>query len=120
MGVQHRVTYDTDNRTTTPASERSPPTSGGPTTGPSGRGPNRWRSPCSATASTPSRGPPAAATTVADYPTNEGYPRDDPVVEVVYPFSKGLDHPLTDLPRYSFPFSRLEAREESLVGALGE
>ena len=57
---------------------------------------------------------------MADYPTNEGYPRDDPVVEVVYPFSKGLDHPLTDLPRYSFPFSRLEARGESLVGALGE
>ena len=60
----------------------------------------------------------AAGTTVADYPTNDGYPRDDPVVEVVYPFSKGLGHPLTDLPRYSVPLSRLEARGESLVGVL--
>jgi hypothetical protein len=53
--------------------------------------------------------------TVADYPTNEGYPSDDLVVEVVYPFSRsGVS--FADLPRYSFPFSRLARREESLVG----
>jgi hypothetical protein len=60
----------------------------------------------------------ATGTTVADYPNNDGYPRDDPVVEAVYPFSKGLGHPLADLPRYKFPLSRLEARGESLVDAL--
>jgi hypothetical protein len=60
----------------------------------------------------------ATGTTVADYPNNEDYPRDDPVVEAVYPFSKGLGHPLADLPRYQFPLSRLEARGESLVDAL--
>jgi hypothetical protein len=50
--------------------------------------------------------------TVAEYPTNEGYPADDLVVEVVYPFS----HPqrsFADLPRYSFPHSRLDTREDA-------
>jgi hypothetical protein len=60
----------------------------------------------------------AAGTTVADYPTNVGYPRDDPVVEAVYPFSKGLGHPLSELRRYQFPLSRLEQRGESLVDSL--
>ncbi|MFC7176512.1 SWIM zinc finger family protein [Halosegnis marinus] len=44
--------------------------------------------------------------TVADYETNDGYPTDDPVVEVVYPFSAGRK-PLADLKRYAFPHSRL-------------
>ncbi|MEF8841337.1 MAG: SWIM zinc finger family protein [Haloarculaceae archaeon] len=52
--------------------------------------------------------------TVADYPTNEGYPRDDLVVEVVYPFSRP-ETPLAGLPRYSFPLSRLARRDEALV-----
>lgn len=60
----------------------------------------------------------ATGTTVADYPNNDGYPRDDPVVEAVYPFSKGLGHPLSDLRRYQFPLSRLESRGESLVDSL--
>jgi hypothetical protein len=49
--------------------------------------------------------------TVADYPTNEGYPSDDLVVEAVYPFSRP-DEAFSDLPRYSFPLSRLARREE--------
>jgi hypothetical protein len=53
--------------------------------------------------------------TVADYPTNDGYPRDDPVVEVVYPFSGKRGQNVTDLPRYSFPLSRLSVREERLL-----
>lgn len=52
--------------------------------------------------------------TVADYDTNRGYPRDDPVVEVVYPFSTPTAD-LDDLPHYSFPHSRLERRDEQLV-----
>jgi len=52
--------------------------------------------------------------TVADYPTNEGYPTDDLVVEVVYPFSRP-DRSRADLPRYSFPLSRLDRREAALV-----
>jgi hypothetical protein len=59
----------------------------------------------------------AAGTTVADYHNNAGYPRDDPVVEAVYPFSKGVGHPLSELRRYQFPLSRLEARGERLVDA---
>lgn len=54
--------------------------------------------------------------TVADYPTNEGYPTDDLVVEVVYPFSRP-DVRFADLPRYSFPLSRLARRDEALVDA---
>jgi hypothetical protein len=46
----------------------------------------------------------AADTTVADYPTNEGYPADDLVVEVAYlPEAAAVDEPRT----YSFPHSRL-------------
>jgi len=57
-----------------------------------------------------------AGCTIAEYPTNEGYPADDLVVEVVYPFS----HPersFEDLPRYSFPHSRLDAREDAQLVA---
>lgn len=46
----------------------------------------------------------AADCTVAEYPTNDGYPRDDPVVEVAYPFA---GRPIGDRPRYAFPHSRL-------------
>lgn len=48
--------------------------------------------------------------TVADHDTNEGYPTDDPVVEVVYP-SGGNDTGLADRRRYAFPHSRLEEFE---------
>jgi len=54
--------------------------------------------------------------TVADYPTNEGYPGDDLVVEVVYPFSRP-EVAFADLPRYSFPLSRLARRDATLVDA---
>jgi hypothetical protein len=47
-------------------------------------------------------------TTVADYPNNKYYPRDDPVVRAVYPFSGDPDTPFEDLQRYSFPLSRLD------------
>lgn len=57
----------------------------------------------------------AADCTVADYPTNDGYPRDDPVVEVVYPFSGDPDTSLDDRPRYAFPYSRLAVRDQMLV-----
>lgn len=52
-------------------------------------------------------------TTVADYETNHGYPRDDPVVEVVYPFSG--DRRFSELKRYAFPHSRLDATDEQYV-----
>ncbi|PSP97248.1 hypothetical protein BRC89_11800 [Halobacteriales archaeon QS_4_70_19] len=51
---------------------------------------------------------------VADYETNEGYPRDDPVVEVVYPFGGAT---LEERRRYSFPHSRLLPRDAALVDA---
>ena len=57
----------------------------------------------------------AVGTTVSDYPKNEGYPVDDPVVEVVYPFSGRPADEYTDLPRYSFPHSRLGRQDEQLV-----
>ena len=57
----------------------------------------------------------AADTTVADYPKNDGYPRDDPVVEVVYPFSGDRDADLDERPRYAFPYSRLAVRDEMIV-----
>jgi hypothetical protein len=47
-------------------------------------------------------------TTVADYPNNRYYPRGDPVVRAVYPFSGAPDTPFADLRRYSFPLSRLD------------
>lgn len=57
----------------------------------------------------------ATGQTVADYPTNDGYPRDDLVVEVVYPFSGKRGQNVTDLPRYSFPLSRLSLRDQQLL-----
>ena len=57
----------------------------------------------------------AADCTVADYPKNDGYPPDDPVVEVVYPFDGDPDADLDDRRRYAFPRSRLAARDEMLI-----
>lgn len=57
----------------------------------------------------------AAATTVADYPKNDGYPRADPVVEVVYPFSGDAESGLDERPRYAFPYSRLAPRDQMIV-----
>jgi hypothetical protein len=48
--------------------------------------------------------------TVANYPGNERYPDDDPVVEVVYPLPRGVsgdDLAARHLRRYHFPVSRL-------------
>lgn len=53
-------------------------------------------------------------TTVAAYETNRDYPDDDPVVEVVYPFSEPRAD-LADLKRYSFPLSRLERQDQQLL-----
>lgn len=52
-------------------------------------------------------------TTVADYPTNEGYDPSEPVVEALYPLpasvrTKGIKP--YHLRRYSFPLSRLDRR----------
>lgn len=53
-----------------------------------------------------------AETTVADYPTNEGYPPDDVVVEVSYL----SDVTAREEPRiYSFPHSRLERSEDAAL-----
>ena len=57
----------------------------------------------------------AADCTVADYPENDGYPDDDPVVEVVYPFDGDPDAGLDGRRRYAFPYSRLSVREEMLI-----
>lgn len=57
----------------------------------------------------------AADCTVAEYPKNDGYPADAPVVEVVYPFSGDPDADIEDRPRYAFPRSRLAARDEMLI-----
>ncbi|WP_248908007.1 SWIM zinc finger family protein [Halocatena marina] len=46
--------------------------------------------------------------TVAEYPTNTGYPHGDPVVRCVYPFSGSADLPFEERRRYAFPHSRLE------------
>lgn len=54
--------------------------------------------------------------TVAEYRGNEGYPDDDPVVEVVYPFSAPADVDFADLNRYAFPISRLEKQDQQLLG----
>lgn len=51
---------------------------------------------------------------VADYPTNEGYPADDLVVEAVYPLPANLRSSSVNryrVRRYSFPLSRLEPRQ---------
>lgn len=48
--------------------------------------------------------------TVADYPGNESYPDDDPVVAVLYPLPAGIesdDVEARHLRRYRFPVSRL-------------
>jgi hypothetical protein len=54
----------------------------------------------------------AAETTVADYPTNEGYPADDIVVEVSY-----LRDAVGDRPHrtYSFPLSRLRQSDDAAL-----
>lgn len=57
-----------------------------------------------------------AGCTVAEYPRNDGYPPDDPVVEVVYPFDSAGRTDIEDRRRYAFPRSRLAARDEMLVG----
>jgi hypothetical protein len=57
----------------------------------------------------------AADCTVAGYPKNDGYPRDDPVVEVVYPFSGDADADLDERTRYAFPYSRLAIRDQMIV-----
>lgn len=48
----------------------------------------------------------ATGRTVADHDTNEGYPTDDPVVEVVYPADG--ETAADGRRRYAFPHSRLE------------
>jgi len=53
--------------------------------------------------------------TVATYETNEGYPDDDPVVKVVYPFSAPRSMSLAECPRYAFPHSRLEAANAQFI-----
>lgn len=57
----------------------------------------------------------AAGCTVANYPRNDGYPSDDPVVEVVYPFSGSPGADLEERPRYGFPYSRLAVRDQMLI-----
>ena len=54
----------------------------------------------------------SADCTVADYPTNEGYPPDDIVVEVAY-FSDALDS--ADPRTYSFPHSRLQRTDDAAL-----
>ena len=54
----------------------------------------------------------ATNTTVAEHPTNEDYPDDDPVVEVVYV----ADVTRRDNPRrYAFPLTRLEPADDAAV-----
>jgi hypothetical protein len=53
---------------------------------------------------------PGQDVTVADYPGNERYPDDDPVVAVLYPLPAGIDGDDVEprhLRRYRFPVSRL-------------
>lgn len=53
--------------------------------------------------------------TVAEYPGNESYPHDDPVVEVMYPLPAGLDADDVEtrhLKSYHFPVSRLRRGDE--------
>jgi hypothetical protein len=55
---------------------------------------------------------PGRDVTVADYPGNEDFPDDDPVVEVMYPLPSNLDRENVKphhLRRYAFPASRLRA-----------
>lgn len=53
----------------------------------------------------------AADTTVADYPTNEGYPPDDLLVEASY--MGDVTRERTRDRRYSFPLSRLELADDA-------
>jgi hypothetical protein len=53
----------------------------------------------------------AADSTVADYPTNEGYPADDLVVEVRYLPDAASGHSRT----YSFPRSRLQRVDDAAL-----
>lgn len=53
----------------------------------------------------------AADTTVAGYPTNEGYPADDLVVEAVYLGDVGREEPRT----YAFPLSRLRRTDDAAL-----
>lgn len=58
-------------------------------------------------------GVPDREISVADYPTNDGYPADDLVVEAVYPLPANVrseDIKPYHVRRYSFPLSRLEPR----------
>ncbi|MEF8908344.1 MAG: SWIM zinc finger family protein [Haloarculaceae archaeon] len=54
---------------------------------------------------------PDSGPTVADYPTNEGYPADDPVVEAVY-LRRWRDE---DARVYRFPHSRLAATGAAML-----
>lgn len=54
---------------------------------------------------------PDADTTVAAYPTNDGYPDDDLVVEAVYLGSLGRGAPR----RYAFPLSRLDQTDDAAL-----
>ena len=54
----------------------------------------------------------ATNTTVASHPSNEGYPRDDPVVKAVY----AADVARRDDPRrYAFPLARLESADDAAL-----
>jgi hypothetical protein len=55
---------------------------------------------------------PGGTTTVAAYPTNEGYPADDPVVEAVYASSVLRED---DPRRYLFPLSRLSSTDDAAI-----
>ena len=54
---------------------------------------------------------PEMGRTVADHPTNDGYPTDDPVVEAVYLGAVGREQPR----RYSFPRSRLRRTDDAAL-----
>jgi hypothetical protein len=57
--------------------------------------------------------------TVAEYPGNEAYPDDDPVVEVLYPLPAGVggdDVEARHLRRYRFPISRLRKADRDRRG----
>jgi hypothetical protein len=54
---------------------------------------------------------PAADTTVAAYPTNDGYPNEDPVVEATYLTDATEGNPR----RYSFPLSRLRPTDDAAL-----
>jgi len=56
---------------------------------------------------------PTAGTTVADYATNEGYPSDDLVVEVVYLGDLGRTGDPRQSRQYSFPLSRLDRVDDA-------